>query len=893
MGRITMPETSSRCIAARVWLAAVVIFGLLLPLGGRALAAPQATDTPSEPQKPTPGQVALAERLAEMGQNVLRAPTITEASWMQSAALLQAACRLNPDEPRFPRLLADALLQLHDIDGAIDALNGYRDILRRKKLPDSPAVQARVIDLYLSRMETADRKLKYLQRISDDQRLAPEVRSHALTRTAETYLERSQSDKALEAIGQALELNSVNMAALRLNAQVRYASSSPAERTTLMLALLRGNPAQASVVIDLARELAAAGLSADSLYWYGLGLQLTTASQMPPSSDMVVGYVSELLLANERASAADLARQWLQSSPDDIDVRFLQMAIEKNALRQENYASARLAAHNALTNVLATLRKEAGDQTATTQPIDSAQPAPPGDPKADLELIRKSDDPRLLERYVTALADLAWLELYFNDSAQAADPLIAGIASVLTDESPTVARLQGWSFLRSGKLDEARVKLSAVADRDPLSRLGLVNVARKQKAADATEQARQLRQDFASGLVGVFVWDSLQDMGIRVEPDPAVEAELAKFPRDWMDILERPDLVYLIRGEPLSVSHAFGQPMLARVAVQNVSSYPISVGSDGALRADLWIDANLRGIAAQNIQGIAYDRLADPIVLKPGQTVEQIVRVDQGDFARMLNTNPTVSIQAFITVMTNPTTSAKGMVPGPGGQLLQLPRIVERKGTPITQDYGKAQTYQALSNGTPAEKLSATDLLGVIVRLIQAGQANQANGDQGAAAAPANPAGAGDQGEGAVDNDRLSIEFIEKIRQAANDSDENVQAWASYVLASVSDPEVSIPLVRNMMAPSSPWQKRLLSIPAMGRLPMDEQKDAVTRLAEQDPEPIVRRFASAAVKRLGAGANGASENTAAPVAPTTLPAIDAPPPAPAPPADAPAPAPAE
>jgi hypothetical protein len=335
---------------------------------------------------------------------------------------------------------------------------------------------------------------------------------------------------------------------------------------------------------------------------------------------------------------------------------------------------------------------------------------------------------------------------------------------------------------------------------------------------------------------------------------------MGTFPKDWMDILDQADKMYLIRGDPLKVSHNFGQPMMAKVVIQNVGKYDLSVGPDGVLKPDLWLDAQLRGIAAQNIQGAAYDRLANTMVLRKGQRIEQIVRIDQGDFARLLNTNPTLSIQAFISVTTNPESSMQGLVSGPAGQRFQMPRIVERKGTPVGQESGKAQVFATLSGGTAPEKMGAADLVGVIIRLIQAGMANQQEQGIDAQAAAQNEASIG--------------ELIEQIRKTANDADENVNSWATFLFATLSDPQVSPQIIRAMET-SPLWQKRLLVIASIGRMTPTEQKELLARLAKDDPEPIVRHLALAAAERLGGGNLGVGLDTAMPTtAPVTRPAVE-------------------
>ena len=73
-----------------------------------------------------------------------------------------------------------------------------------------------------------------------------------------------------------------------------------------------------------------------------------------------------------------------------------------------------------------------------------------------------------------------------------------------------MARLQGWSFLVDGKDDEARVKLSAVADRDPLAALGMIQLDKDKPAATTDAAAKKLLTENASGMMGALLMEALR-----------------------------------------------------------------------------------------------------------------------------------------------------------------------------------------------------------------------------------------------------------------------------------------------------------------------------------------------------------------------------------------------
>jgi tetratricopeptide (TPR) repeat protein len=156
--------------------------------GARAADAPPADAAP-----------ALAWRLDGISSAQL-GPGQPDSAWKRSAALLEAAGRLSPTEPRFPRLAAMVKLHLDDVDGAIAAVRAYRQIV-----PSDRRAQGQLIDLYTARMETVDAKVNYLRGLVDKQDLAPEIRSHIASACA-TLLNQKSKQEAIDMAKKAVEL---------------------------------------------------------------------------------------------------------------------------------------------------------------------------------------------------------------------------------------------------------------------------------------------------------------------------------------------------------------------------------------------------------------------------------------------------------------------------------------------------------------------------------------------------------------------------------------------------------------------------------------------------------------------------------------------------------------
>src|SRR5258706_14400590 len=124
------------------------------------------------------------------------------------------------------------------------------------------------------------------------------------------------------------------------------------------------------------------------------------------------------------------------------------------------------------------------------------------------------------------------------------------------------------------------------------------------------------------GLLSIRALDVLRDKKPVLAPAANVAGPIGetlnKFPMEWLSIVDQPQNFYMLRGEPLKVPHAYGEPMLARITIQNISNFPITIGSDGVLHPDLWIDAQVRGAmqatAPQSLSGTAFDRMGHELI---------------------------------------------------------------------------------------------------------------------------------------------------------------------------------------------------------------------------------------------------------------------------------------
>src|SRR5262249_12644528 len=150
---------------------------------------------------------ALAERVATMATGILRSQENTLPIWQYSAALLEAATRLDPNESRYAQFLVEACQHCDDPDATLKALANYR-----KPRPDDEFAQVQQIDLYLSRMEDPQKKLAYLNQIIEaETQVGPAVRSVAACRAAQVRAERLENTDAWKMVNLAFDLNPLNL----------------------------------------------------------------------------------------------------------------------------------------------------------------------------------------------------------------------------------------------------------------------------------------------------------------------------------------------------------------------------------------------------------------------------------------------------------------------------------------------------------------------------------------------------------------------------------------------------------------------------------------------------------------------------------------------------------
>ncbi|HEY2588524.1 MAG TPA: hypothetical protein VGI81_22475 [Tepidisphaeraceae bacterium] len=817
----------SRCVTSALWV-------LLAALCASSSVMAQSVE-------PT-GEAAIAWRLDTIARAQL-GPDRPASSFRQSAALLEAAQRLVPQEPRFPRLRMLAFEQIGDTDGAIKALTDYR------KLEGGDTVaQVHLIDLYASRLETLDAKLKYLTDLVNNPKvqLPPEVRAH-LAAEAATLLAEKSPEQAAAMAAQAVKLYPLP-SATRLYYRYVGRNKPFAERAAALIAVIRANPNQPAYLSELANLLAENGLAEQSLLWYDEAVYTILASHAPAPPwyhNLLVDYAAQRVIAGRIALADQMVSQMLNEQPLDADAWFLKLTVDK-ASSEQMFAQTLELARTAFVRRWNQMREEVLTGKATTEPVAASQPAAGGKEHAPVN-VEPLDPAPLVEKVkgapadsiqraaaISVISDIAWFELYYARKADAAARWIDLLRQLQPADSPILQRLEGWQALVAGNAAQARDMLAKVQANDPLSALGVITADRQLNRPVDPATVRKLLDENRVGLVAAILWTTFKNDAARPASRPsaqAVDAQLNTLSAAYLLVLDprQATRIYSVIFEPVQTTFGFGTAVLARITIENISDIDLTLGTDSLIHPDLWIDAQMLGMGQQTFPHVAYDQLQGAIVLRPHTRVSQLVRLDEGALRKALYDSPgsqetTVNAQLVLNPipMQDPATKQEMALPGPGGTVANFFRTFTYAGVPLTLPSGQRAMQDTLNGTNVVDKIHLTDLLAAYIRVAQTPKADP----------DLKKVAAGLPGE------------LAKLRQ---DKSPLVSGWANYVSAGLAQADEAQKLASDMAA-SPQWTTRLLSLFAgEPAVPAAARRQIAAKLAN-DPDPTVTAAAAAAVE---------------------------------------------
>lgn len=765
--------------------------------------------------------VQMAEEFGAMAARTLARKDLSVSLWSESEALAMAAHRLNPAQVRWADALAHYATSAADTPMIVQA---DKDLLALQ--PGNRAAQLQLIDIYLAQMETADQKDAYLKALISKQSLGNDVRSYAAMALARVLMERSETASARAMIGQAINLNPLNVEALRAQYAIVQQNGSVLEKAIASLGLLRANPADPMMIWNLAHLLSQSGLEKESINFFELAVGAMPRNGMAIPEELLADYFSAIYLSGDTKNLDDVMEKTLSNDPDAPQIWMVKVAIEKannSPHLQNTIAKANVAAFNAIQ----TFRHHLGSTEATTRPVDLGEPVALGDTTADVARIASDNSGQLRRAYKQVVSDWAWLNIFDAQKPDDAAPMVQFLQRILPTDDPVLHRLQGWTDYVKGDVDGARAQFSAAGD-DALSKMGLVEIERKTDPKAASSQARKLLSENSAGLLGTTLYADLKGEGVALIPSnqsQAVLEQLNRFPVQYLSILMQPQSFYSVHIDPIKVSYQYDEPILVRVAIQNLTGIDLTVGADALIHPFVLLDAQQRGIGDQLYRGVAYAQLNSALLLRGGDEISQIVRIDQGDFGLVLLNNPEAQLQYTLMATTNPVPVKDQIYISLGGFKAQMPRVFEREASSLSDQTGRDHVMRMLGGEDGGAKIRAT--------VLMANYATQYLNDPNANAA----------------QKKAGADLLHVLDENTKDATGSVAAMADFAKARVQAGGQKWDGLEKLAAEND-WEKQLLAAFASSAAPVDVQKKICQSLTTNGHDPIVQKYAAAHLQTL-------------------------------------------
>ncbi|HET6251320.1 MAG TPA: hypothetical protein VFE47_26790 [Tepidisphaeraceae bacterium] len=802
--------------------------GGVTPVQPPAPAKPAAEPVPTySPEDQAEARVALAERFCDMAMSLAKATRYSSAGLRQSAILLEAAIVMNPIEPRYLRYLGFWREQLGETDRAIAVWSQYRSLL-----PDDRVVQTKLIDLYLSKQQSNDAKLKYLRELLTKESINDDVKAHVAARAVPLLDQRSRAE-ALAMLAKAREYYPLPEVTL-MEWQMLPRDATPVQRFTAMLNVLRANPTNTEAIGGVANMLAENGLSERALTWYNALVEVNAANQTEPSEAYSINYIAERYRAGETTFANDQLDKILQKYPDDEQVWFLRLTTQRSDESIQMLRQAQQIFNKRLSDDCDAIMKlplPSGVKPAPVIHIKTNPPTatPPSEQvQAAITRARQLGDPRVTDKLVETLGNLIWFELYYDHKADLSVPSLIALKELRPINNFLVRRLDGWYDFVSGNETAARAIFTAEQAKDPLSALGLFAMEdAKGHTAQANAIGASILSDPHIGVMAAILFQATKGRGIKpANPPPNAEAlrkELDQFPKDLLDVVHVPGKFYSIRAEPVKVGHRLGEAMLAVVTIQNESKEDICIGEQGLIKPVLCFDGWIRGINAAAYPAVAFDRILGRSILRPTESVSEIVRIDNAALSEALHARPAVLLLLNASVITNARPEQGVTKTYAGGYARVFGKMFTRNPAPLAMDAARRKLFADLGNGSPESKILDLELL--------AAYYNQYIQPQ------------------ATDNEMtFAQQFLNFIDKSRSDPAPGVKLWSSYTYAVLTTGNEERRALSDMLESTS-WESRLLALYASQNLPVDTIRQIATK-ATTDKDPLVKAYATGLLELL-------------------------------------------
>jgi len=747
--------------------------------------------TPAEPASPATAPPNPVQWLVDYGLAYgerVTDPRETDADYV--LVWMDAAARMSP-------ALAEAHLWRYDLLSRLNRPSDARTALAdycRAAPRDLPAA-FNLLEIDFAAARNVEERIAICRQRLDQPGIAPELASDLHRRLADIALARGDLDTARAEAQRAIGIIPLNLAAQRLLATADDRLADPLTRVHLLVVELSVNPANADARRRMADLLGALGMSSEALAWYAH----TQDALIRQNPDRAMPADLTLAVAHCRAESGDVdgaladCQRVLAADPANIPAALQSIVIARDAGRDD----------------LAALQTET------------------------LAARLRELEPQATSRRDAALCgQIAWFHLDIAYDPHRALEFARRTAEYAPDQ-PAAAALVGRALLETDQTIEAIAKLEPVARGDQRAALALATALRSQdRGGEATavlQQAARLRfagSDFRK-IRGVL--RELRADAPTLPDRDAVRAALAGLTPGLLNFDAQPAEAVRYEVRLAATEFPLTAPIRAEISLRNTAAYPLTIGENRMLPAQVAVSVRRTGDPASERLGYLTLDLYEHYLLPPGGRTARVVRLDTVPAQALLFRNPTRALDLEFTITPAPQLTASGALTS---RLTGVPPVIRRCARlPVNASAdGQSRLAAQLRTGREPERLAAVE---IILSLIYEQHAAEAGGaqSQSPSAARVDPA-----------------QLLRLLRLGLRDTSPVVRARAAGALT-------YLPLDADTIAEVSPLLSDAHFLPRLMACELFAGKQGevflpVLNRLRTDPDPLVARLAGLYAEQL-------------------------------------------
>ena len=651
----------------------------------RPANAPRGRPTPAYPAgaSATLFSPSVADRFAEIGQELAQTPGMSGPQADQAIIFLIAARRLNDQAGLIEPMLLELAIQRKDRDYSRQVFTWLQRYVGEGA---DRAIISGAIGYLLGRQDSAEGRealLMQLVRAIGNKNAA--VDSELATLLGRQMIAKGDAKAARFYFLQAYKSNKYNPVAFAKLAELAPNEIGPAAYVEHLRLLVRENPLDADAVMNLAQY-------AELLQVY----ELAAGSYR---------YAAELFRYRHAAEPlpARIYLPWAIACYNTPGQETLCLEIAEHVRSRGQFDIL-------LESVAGRAAGRAGRTEQAKQILAAAE-------RKALTILQGSPGQALLE-HVGAGArtldnkQLAWFYCFAASNAEKAlDWANKGYAS--EPNSPAAGALLAYALSMNGQLEWAKPLLESFAHNQIADLVqAQVQLAQGDKAGAVATLAGAVAKDPGS-LAAERAREMIGQQGAQYRAPVDSRAVMAHLAGDVGEAVipqfvrpdQRLELQFNVRGSEFS----YATSIEGAVAVVNRASEPLVITDNGLFTGRIRVDARVSGDLKLEIPNLVAQTIRTSLTVPSGRSAAATIRLSTGRLRQVLLDHPQASLDLEFTLYVDPVTGDDGAVRNRVAGVKPVTATVRRPGLDLNAQYVRNR-FNAIASGQDAQKLRTAQL---------------------------------------------------------------------------------------------------------------------------------------------------------------------------------------